>query len=205
MELCKSSRRWSPIIELWSSYIFRGLSLSAFNTTKQNEANFHSTKISPHDFHFLPLFSTCTCRHTVLQFTWASCQVRKIAGAHAPKMSGAFSPPSRISDPDMHHGTCVMHVPWWMPKSLTSGFLWNRQRRETFRHSQRMHNPEFFVSGKRPMDTDNWKLLSHLGSVSLTGFHRKSISGWKFRFTLTSILTKWPLQNFVHGTKAALS
>ena len=28
--------------------------------------------------------------------------------------------------PDMHHGTCVTHVSWFMPGSLTSGFLWNR-------------------------------------------------------------------------------
>ena len=29
---------------------------------------------------------------------------------------GTFSPPPRVSDPDMHRGTCVTHVPW----SLTS-------------------------------------------------------------------------------------
>ena len=28
---------------------------------------------------------------------------------------------------------------------------------------------------------------------------------WKFRFTLTSILIQWSLQNFVHGTTAVLS
>ena len=26
-----------------------------------------------------------------------------------------------VSDPGMHHGTCVTHVPWWMSGSLTSG------------------------------------------------------------------------------------
>ena len=41
--------------------------------------------------------------------------------AHAPRMPGTFSPPPRVSDPDMHHGTCVTHVPWRMPWSLTSG------------------------------------------------------------------------------------
>ena len=30
---------------------------------------------------------------------------------HAPGMLGTFSPPPRVSDPDMHHGTCVTHVP----------------------------------------------------------------------------------------------
>ena len=59
---------------------------------------------------------------------WASCQIRKIAGAHAPGMPGTFSPSLQACDPDMHHGTCVTHVPWCMPGSLTCGFLWNRRR-----------------------------------------------------------------------------
>ena len=41
-------------------------------------------------------------------------------------MPGTLSPPRRVSDPDMHHGTCMTHVPWWMLGSLTSGFLWSR-------------------------------------------------------------------------------
>ena len=65
-------------------------------------------------------------------FVWASCQIRKIAGAHAPGMPGTFSPSPQVSDLDMHHGTCVTHVPWCMPGSLTSGFLWNRRRGEMF-------------------------------------------------------------------------
>ena len=56
----------------------------------------------------------------------------KIAGAHAPGMPGTFSPPSGTSDPDMHHGTCVTHVPWCMPGSLTSVFLWSQWRGKTF-------------------------------------------------------------------------
>ena len=35
----------------------------------------------------------------------------KLRVAHAPGMPGTFSPPARVSDPDMHHGTCVTHVP----------------------------------------------------------------------------------------------
>ena len=64
--------------------------------------------------------------------SWASCQIREIAGAHAPGMPGTFSPSPQVSDPDMHHGTCVTHVPWCMPGSLTTGFLWNRRRGKTF-------------------------------------------------------------------------
>ena len=62
-----------------------------------------------------------------------------------------FPPPPQFSDPDMHHGTCVKHVPWCMPGSLTSGFLWSRWRGKRSRHSRRMRNPRFCVSGKRPM------------------------------------------------------
>ena len=68
------------------------------------------------------------CRNT----SWASYQIRKIAGAHALGMPGKFSPPPRASDPGMHHGTCVTHVPWCMPGSLTNDFLWSRRRGKTF-------------------------------------------------------------------------
>ena len=50
----------------------------------------------------------------------------KLRVAHAPGMLGPFPPPPMsgkplISDPDMHHGTCVTHVPWCMSGSLTRG------------------------------------------------------------------------------------
>ena len=83
--------------------------------------------------------------------SWASCQIRKIAGAHAPGMPGTFSLPPRVSDPDMHHDTCVTHVPWCMPGSLTSSLLWSRRQGKRSRHSRRMRNPQFYVSGKRLM------------------------------------------------------
>ena len=35
----------------------------------------------------------------------------KLRAAHAPGMPGTFFPPPWVSDPDMHHGTCVTHVP----------------------------------------------------------------------------------------------
>ena len=66
-------------------------------------------------------------------------------------MPGTFSPLPWVSDPDMHHGTCVTHVTWCMLGSLTSGFLWSRCRGKRSRHSRRMRNPQFYVSGKRPM------------------------------------------------------
>ena len=78
----------------------------------------------------------------------------KLRVAHAPGMLGTFPPPQRVSDPDMHHGTCVAHVPWYMSGSLTSGFLWSRWRGKRSQHSQRMRNPWFYVCGKRPMPND---------------------------------------------------
>ena len=44
----------------------------------------------------------------------------KLWVVHALGMPGTFSPPPRFCDPDMHHGTCVTHVPWCMSGSLTS-------------------------------------------------------------------------------------
>ena len=75
----------------------------------------------------------------------------KLRVAHAPGMPGTFSPSPRVSDPDMQHGTCARHVPWCMPGSPTTGFLWNQWRGKRSRHSRRMYNPQFYVSGKRPM------------------------------------------------------
>ena len=60
-----------------------------------------------------------------------------------------FPPPPRVSDPDIHHGTCVTHVPWCMSGSLASSFFWSRGRGKRSRHSRRMRNPQFSVSGKR--------------------------------------------------------
>ena len=77
----------------------------------------------------------------------------KLRDPHAPGRPGTLPPPPRASDPDMHHGTCVTHVPWCMPGSLTNDRLWRRWRGKHFRDSRRMRNPQFYVSGKRPMMT----------------------------------------------------
>ena len=61
-------------------------------------------------------------------------------------MPGTFSPSPRVRDPDMHHGTCVTHVPRCIPGSLTSSFFWSRWRGK---RSRRMRNPQFYVSGKK--------------------------------------------------------
>ena len=50
----------------------------------------------------------------------------KLRVAHAPGMAGTFCLPPGVSDANMHHGTCVTHVLWCMPVSLTSGYFWSR-------------------------------------------------------------------------------
>ena len=64
---------------------------------------------------------------TILTFKWASYQIRKIAGCACAGNAGNVFPCRRfqrkplVSDPGMHHGTCVTHVPWCMSGSLTCG------------------------------------------------------------------------------------
>ena len=58
---------------------------------------------------------------------WASYQIRKIAGCACAGNAGnvfprrLFQRKPLVSDPGMHHGTCVTHVPWCMSGSLTCG------------------------------------------------------------------------------------
>ena len=89
--------------------------------------------------------------YQVMCLCMGSYQIRKMVGnACAGNAGNVFTTP-RVSDPDMHHGTCVTHVPWCMLGSLTRGFLWSRWRGKRSRFSRRMRNPQFYVSGKRPM------------------------------------------------------
>ena len=65
-----------------------------------------------------------------LLWPWASYQIRKIAGCACAGNAGnagnvfprrRFQRKPLVSDPGMHHGTCVTHVPWCMSGSLTCG------------------------------------------------------------------------------------
>ena len=79
----------------------------------------------------------------------------KLRVAHAPECPQRF-PRHRLkrkpllSDPGMHHGTCVTHMPWCMLGSLT--LRWQGKRS---RHSQRMRNRQFYITGKKPMTMRN--------------------------------------------------
>ena len=67
---------------------------------------------------------------------WASCQIRKIVGCACARNAGNVPPPP---------------LPWCMPGSLAGGFLWNRWCGKRSRHSRRLGNLQFFVSGKKPI------------------------------------------------------
>ena len=89
-------------------------------------------------------------------------------------MPGIFPRPLRLSGPDMHQGKCVPHMPWCMPGSLISGFFWSQWREKRPRHSRRMHNPQFYVSDKRPMvqaPLCEQSPLSHHPAVKSTLLH----------------------------------
>ena len=118
----------------------------------------------------------------------------KLRFAHAPGMPGTFSPPPRVSNPDMHHGTCVTHVPWCMSGSLTRGFLWSRWRGKRSRHYRRMCNLQFYVSGKRPIA---WIRFPHYWSfLVLTGYQwppltkGKGCGAMMFSSVSTNLLNK---------------
>ena len=95
-------------------------------------------------------------------------------------MTGTFSPPLRVSNPVMHHDTCVTHVPWCMSGSLTGGFLWIRWRGKRSRHSRRMRNPQFYWSGKKPMVYISmrasvlrpWRRITFRGSMIMDAWWR---------------------------------
>ena len=63
--------------------------------------------------------------HLRSAYQWASYQIRKIAGCACAGNTGNVFPHRRlqrktlVSDPVMHHGTCVTHVTSWMSGSLT--------------------------------------------------------------------------------------
>ena len=135
----------------------------------QNVKNSHNAHTTVHNFRILlsrrlhlqnVICDRVLCSYwlSLLQLlTWVHsgplARYVKFRIAHAPGMPGTFSPPPPVNDPDMYGGTCVTHVPWCMLGSLTGGFLWSRWCGKRSRQSRRMRNPQFYVSGKRPIVT----------------------------------------------------
>ena len=104
--------------------------------------------------HLTPvIYITAKYDITAASHQWASYQIRKIAGCACAGNAGNVFPRRRfqrkpiVSDPGMHHGTCVTHVPWCMSGSLTCGDGENVPAFPAHAH------PQFYVSGKRPIET----------------------------------------------------
>ena len=116
----------------------------------------------------------------------------KLRVAHAQGMSGTFSPPPRVSDPDMNHGTCATHVPWCMPGSRTSGHLWRRWRGKHSRHSRRMRSLQYHVAGKRHM---SWRL--HIHALSCPIAYVMCLHDGEARTVEVVTEGRWPGARFV--------
>ena len=108
---------------------------------------------------------------TICRYHGALTKYAKLRVAHAPGMPGTFFSQNkpRVSDPFMHHGTGVIHVPWCMPGSLTNGFLWRRWQEKRSPLSRRTSNPQFCVSGKRSIKSSlflSWSMYNIINTQS---------------------------------------
>ena len=121
----------------------------------------------------------------------------KLRVAHAPGMPERF-PHNRlqtkplVSDPGMHHGTCVtravMHV----------GSANPRWRETRSRNSRRTRKRQFCVSGKRPIDVAHPDTISNDGQVQRPTHRRKYI---RMSLMLSMVnFTSGVTFCYIHGT-----
>ena len=78
----------------------------------------------------------------------------------------------------MHHGTCVMHVPWCMPGSQTCGFLWSRWRRKRSRHSRRMETRNFVYLVRGPCNACVSGMYGHYITMTSQWKRFHSVTSW---------------------------
>ena len=81
---------------------------------------------------------------------WASFQICKIAGCACAGNAGKVFP----ANGGLAIPTYITARVWRTHRDAcrdTNVFLWSRWRGKRSRHSRRMRNPKFYVSGKRPM------------------------------------------------------
>ena len=119
----------------------------------------HSCGIAYNVHIFLPAALTNCCTQTYHDDVVTQSHFRHHSERQMGMVSGEY-------DSSNSWGDCVS-VSSCMTGSLTSHFLWSRWRGKRPRHSRRMHNPQFYVSGKRTMAGIN----THGGCVlqGLTG------------------------------------
>ena len=123
----------------------------------------------------------------------------KLQVAHAPGMSGTFSLPLWISDPEIHYGTWVTRVPWCMPGSLTSGFLWCRWWKNVpcIPGACTTSNITYLVKGLLQTHTQNWKTMS-LCILPHISYKCPVI----FKYSQPKLYTKWYLTYMLHFRNA---
>ena len=164
MHLETSSVKW------WPFY----LDLNVFTTSKVWDITWHKTSFMQNIdscvlsiilFHMVCSVMLNKIRQQVIPFfpkgdinphptpPWASYQIRKISGCACAGNAGGVFPTRRlhrkplVGDPDMHHGTCVTHVPWYMSESLTS---WWRGKRSRHSRCMRTRNITYLARSSFP-------------------------------------------------------
>ena len=107
------------------SALFRIISIKSWMFRKRFHilATSCCTQISWWSRHCMPCGTCWKSFQNKIYFHGPLTRYVKLRVAHVPGMPGTFSPPLRVSDPDMHHGT---YVPSCMPGSLINSFLWSR-------------------------------------------------------------------------------
>ena len=99
--------------------------------------------------------------HTVMCFMallpdTLNCGLRMSRGCRERFPRHRFQRKPLVSDPGMHHGTCVTHVPWCM-----SGIANLRWRGKRSRHSRRMRNPQFTYLVRGPLCFDTGRFYQY--------------------------------------------
>ena len=97
---------------------------------------------------------------------WASYQISKLVGCACARnavnvfLHHQLQRKSLVSDPGMHHGTCVTLVPWCMSVSLTSGSRENKTLPAFPAHAHQ----QFYIFDKRPICPQSFPCASHAHS-----------------------------------------
>ena len=136
--------QWYWCVQMMKFAISAGVRADACSIGTLNIQNTVWMIVTCQMYLFVPAIYHSFTRHVLLSLVHGPlARYVKLWVAHVPGTPGTFSPPLWVSDSGKHHGTCVTHVPWCMPESQTSGFLWSRWWGKRSRHSWRMRNPQF--------------------------------------------------------------
>ena len=85
------------------------------------QCKFINITITIHGTHHLFLYDSKGFRPMGLLPDTENCGLRMRRGCRERFPRHRLQREALVSDPSMHHGTCVAHVPWCMPRTLTLG------------------------------------------------------------------------------------